>query len=147
MVIKNKKETYISALTREVEKKKIDKDFPPLIVTLVFSSIQTRSSINSCYCSATRDHQLLKLSFLQYNESRFISINRISMAWDSVHKEIILNSTSLMNSLPLGLTSSKSEQTISLENRLPIKVTFITLYALIFFFGITGNALVVGKCE
>jgi len=39
--------------------------------------------------------------------------------------------------------STTTPHSIPLENRLPIMITFISLYALIFFFGITGNALVV----
>jgi hypothetical protein len=42
-------------------------------------------------------------------------------------------------------TLSSAVDSIPLENRLPIKATFISLYVLIFFFGITGNALVVRK--
>jgi hypothetical protein len=42
-------------------------------------------------------------------------------------------------------TMRPTTETIPLENRLPIMVTFISLYALIFFFGICGNALVVRK--
>ncbi|CAF0787559.1 unnamed protein product [Adineta steineri] len=44
------------------------------------------------------------------------------------------------SSMPI---SSATEHMVSLENRPVIMATFITLYALIFFFGITGNALVV----
>jgi hypothetical protein len=44
-----------------------------------------------------------------------------------------------------AITMSTTKEKISLENRLPIMVTFISLYALIFFFGICGNALVVRK--
>ena len=36
-------------------------------------------------------------------------------------------------------------ESIPLENRPPIMATFISLYALIFFFGISGNVLVVRK--
>ncbi|CAF1533775.1 unnamed protein product [Rotaria magnacalcarata] len=39
--------------------------------------------------------------------------------------------------------SSTNDYAIPLENRPPIMATFISLYALIFFFGITGNALVI----
>ena len=67
------------------------------------------------------------------------------MAWENVSNEFIVNTTRLMNTIELPMTSAKTESTIALENRLPIKVAFITLYALIFFFGITGNALVVSK--
>jgi hypothetical protein len=59
------------------------------------------------------------------------------------------------NLIPMDLTntpttpsmtiSSTIGKTIPLENRTPIMATFISLYALIFFFGITGNALVVCK--
>ena len=42
-------------------------------------------------------------------------------------------------------TVSTTTETIPLENRLPIMTTFISLYTLIFFFGICGNALVVRK--
>jgi hypothetical protein len=42
-----------------------------------------------------------------------------------------------------AMTLSTATETIPLENRPPIKATFISLYALIFFFGISGNALVV----
>ena len=40
---------------------------------------------------------------------------------------------------------SSAKESISLEDRPVIKATFISLYALIFFFGISGNALVVRK--
>jgi hypothetical protein len=45
----------------------------------------------------------------------------------------------------LATTMSTTTESIPLENRPPIKATLISLYALIFFFGITGNALVVRK--
>ena len=45
----------------------------------------------------------------------------------------------------MTFTSTHVELQVPLESHLPIMVTFISLYALIFFFGITGNALVV--CE
>lgn len=44
-----------------------------------------------------------------------------------------------------AITVGTTTQQIPLENRRPIMATFISLYALIFFFGITGNALVVRK--
>jgi hypothetical protein len=44
-----------------------------------------------------------------------------------------------------SITMGTATQSIPLENRLPIKATLISLYALIFFFGISGNALVVRK--
>lgn len=44
-----------------------------------------------------------------------------------------------------AITMSTATASIPLENRPPIKATIISLYALIFFFGISGNALVVRK--
>jgi hypothetical protein len=44
-----------------------------------------------------------------------------------------------------AITMSTTTEPIPLENRLPIMATFISLYVLIFFFGIIGNALVVRK--
>jgi len=44
-----------------------------------------------------------------------------------------------------AITMSTVTSSIPLENRPPIKATLISLYALIFFFGISGNALVVRK--
>lgn len=45
----------------------------------------------------------------------------------------------------LSITMSTPTEFIPLENRSPIKAAIISLYALIFFFGISGNALVVRK--
>lgn len=67
------------------------------------------------------------------------------MAWPTVQNEILNNATPSMKTYSFLSTSATTEQMIALETRLPIKATFITLYALIFFFGITGNALVVRK--
>jgi hypothetical protein len=56
----------------------------------------------------------------------------------------------MMSSFATQLLTSPASTTtvqIPLENRSPIMATFISLYALIFFFGITGNALVVRKCN
>jgi len=44
-----------------------------------------------------------------------------------------------------AITMSTATESVPLENRPPIKATLISLYALIFFFGISGNALVVRK--
>jgi len=44
-----------------------------------------------------------------------------------------------------AIKMSTVTESIPLENRPPIKATIISLYALIFFFGISGNALVVRK--
>lgn len=56
----------------------------------------------------------------------------------------ISNSLLTGNLLKTSMTTSTSTtNSIALENRLPIKATFISLYVLIFFFGIAGNALVV----
>jgi len=44
-----------------------------------------------------------------------------------------------------AITMSTATEAIALENQLPIKATLISLYVLIFFFGISGNALVVRK--
>jgi cellobiose-specific phosphotransferase system component IIC len=68
------------------------------------------------------------------------------MLWHSTDQEMALNMSSAMNlsSMTLNVTTIR-EQVVPLENRLPIMITFISLYGLIFFFGITGNALVVGS--
>lgn len=44
-----------------------------------------------------------------------------------------------------GMITSSTSDSIPLENRPSIMATFISLYALIFFFGISGNALVIRK--
>jgi hypothetical protein len=66
-----------------------------------------------------------------FNQSTIISITRSPLI-----AQLIKTSAA---------TLSSSADSIALENRLPIKATFILLYVLIFFFGITGNALVVRK--
>jgi len=50
-----------------------------------------------------------------------------------------------LTNTPRTSSMTISSTIVPLENRTPIMATFISLYALIFFFGITGNALVVCK--
>jgi hypothetical protein len=64
------------------------------------------------------------------------------MVSDISNNENSINFTNLTRTSSMTI-STTTEQTIPLENRLPIMATFISLYAIIFFFGITGNALVV----
>jgi cellobiose-specific phosphotransferase system component IIC len=59
--------------------------------------------------------------------------------------QIAFNSSNITKISSTSISTTTSEQIIQLENRLPIMTIFISLYALIFFFGITGNALVVCK--
>lgn len=66
------------------------------------------------------------------------------MAFDTNKNDNLINFTNSTRT-PAMTISATTEQTIPLESRLPIMATFITLYALIFFFGITGNALVICK--
>lgn len=49
-----------------------------------------------------------------------------------------------LSKIPLVAMGTTTEP-IPLENRPSIMATFISLYALIFFFGICGNALVIRK--
>jgi hypothetical protein len=65
------------------------------------------------------------------------------MIFDLSHNENSINFTNLTSTSSMIISTTTTEQIIPLENRLPIMATFISLYALIFFFGITGNALVV----
>ena len=67
------------------------------------------------------------------------------MAVNLSRNPLEMNETYTTRSL-LITTSAVEDKVVSLENRPIIMVTFISLYALIFFFGITGNALVVCKC-
>ncbi|CAF1356330.1 unnamed protein product [Adineta ricciae] len=64
------------------------------------------------------------------------------MAFNLSKNPLEMNETYTTRS-SLITTSTVEDKVISLENRPVIMVTFISLYALIFFFGITGNALVV----
>lgn len=50
-----------------------------------------------------------------------------------------------MGKIATTTISTITVQSVPLENRPPIMATFISLYTLIFFFGITGNALVICK--
>jgi hypothetical protein len=68
---------------------------------------------------------------LPFNQSAFIPISRSPFV-AHLFKTPVTTLSSATDSIPL-------------ENRLPIKATFISLYVLIFFFGITGNALVIRK--
>jgi hypothetical protein len=69
--------------------------------------------------------------FASFNQSNPIPIN---MSLFAAH----------MAKMP-AITMSTTTEPIPLENRTPIMATFISLYVLIFFFGIIGNALVVRK--
>ncbi|CAF3370025.1 unnamed protein product [Rotaria sp. Silwood1] len=65
------------------------------------------------------------------------------MTLNSSLNQFIFNSSFTMARTPSMPISTTTEQIIPLENRPPIMATFISLYALIFFFGISGNALVI----
>ena len=67
------------------------------------------------------------------------------MASINSSNQIAFNLSNLTRISSTSISATTSEQIVQLESRLPIMVTFISLYALIFFFGITGNALVVCK--
>jgi hypothetical protein len=64
------------------------------------------------------------------------------MDFDITNNKNSINFTNITKTSSMA-NSQTIEQITPLENRLPIMATFISLYALIFFFGITGNALVV----
>jgi hypothetical protein len=66
------------------------------------------------------------------------------MAFNSSNNQFLMDLTNT-TSTSITTVETTAEQVIALENRHPIMATFISLYALIFFFGITGNALVVCK--
>lgn len=57
----------------------------------------------------------------------------------------ISHTASLFTKFQTNSIVSSTKESVSLEDLPVIKATFISLYALIFFFGISGNALVVRK--
>lgn len=59
--------------------------------------------------------------------------------------QFLFNGSDNSRKPPLMTMHSPIDNSVPLENRTAIMATFISLYALIFFFGITGNALVVCK--
>ena len=63
------------------------------------------------------------------------------MGSDFPHYEHLINATRTSSLI----TSSTTPVNVPLETRLPFLIILIVLYTLIFFFGITGNALVVCK--
>ncbi|CAF0778292.1 unnamed protein product [Rotaria sordida] len=66
------------------------------------------------------------------------------MTLNSSLNQFAFNFSYLVAKTPLmTIISTTTEPIVPLENRSPIKATFISLYTLIFFFGITGNALVI----
>ncbi|UJR15916.1 hypothetical protein I4U23_002837 [Adineta vaga] len=64
------------------------------------------------------------------------------MALNLSNSQLVMNLTDLTRD-SLVTASTATERMVPLENRPIVKATFISLYVLIFFFGITGNALVV----
>lgn len=64
------------------------------------------------------------------------------MTRNLIPSESFYNFTNATKTTLIAMTTPIAN-VIPLESRLPIMITFISLYALIFFFGITGNALVV----
>ncbi len=69
---------------------------------------------------------------MPFNHSNYIPMNFNSSSLAHFARTAVIITSTTTGSIPL-------------ENRPPIKATLISLYALIFFFGITGNALVVRK--
>jgi hypothetical protein len=67
------------------------------------------------------------------------------MAFNGSVNQIATNWTSSAKTSSGAISSSTAGEIIPLESRPPIMAIIISLYALIFFFGITGNALVVCK--
>ena len=65
------------------------------------------------------------------------------MAFNNSISRIAINLSHIITTTSSVIVDETNEQTVPFENRRSIMATFISLYTLIFFFGISGNALVI----
>lgn len=98
--------------------------------------------LSGCTWSSSTTKNLINSNVSEY---LFFSSSSFSMNKSEIFQSFNSTFALKLEQIVGTATTIANEPTIALESRLPVKIAFILLYALIFFFGITGNALVVSK--